>query len=404
MKSEFEHCIRCTICVENCPVFKVNKDYPGPKQAGPDSQRFRLDGEASVDDWVKLCTQCKRCEVACPYGVDPAEIILKAQLKYGKEHLRPPTAHLFANNFYLGTLGSLAAPIANRVTKWGFVQKIFNLMGISTYMPFPSFNFRSMNKSWRWKGRGQRKVVFFHGCFLNFNQPGVGRNIVALLASMGLKVVVPQQTCCGLPALGNGDLDTAKRYAAKNARILAEYIDKGYDVIYSCTSCGQTIMHDYPGIMELPEGRKVSENCYNVHEYILNLIEDGYVTPNFGPVNKTIAYHIPCHLRAAGIGYPAAKLLKMVPGLKLHVMDDNCCGLSGSYGFKTRNAETAQKLGQLAADAVLSVNPDELISDCGACRMQVGNFAKIPAVDPTEILLESLLTAQGAGRKLKRLK
>ncbi|HAR49650.1 MAG TPA: hypothetical protein DCR81_06040, partial [Smithella sp.] len=26
----YEHCIRCTICVENCPVFRVNPDFPGP--------------------------------------------------------------------------------------------------------------------------------------------------------------------------------------------------------------------------------------------------------------------------------------------------------------------------------------------------------------------------------------
>ena len=31
---KFEHCIRCTICVENCPVFRVNPDFV-PKQAGP---------------------------------------------------------------------------------------------------------------------------------------------------------------------------------------------------------------------------------------------------------------------------------------------------------------------------------------------------------------------------------
>jgi glycerol-3-phosphate dehydrogenase subunit C len=66
----FEHCVRCTICVENCPVYKVEPGFPGPKQSGPDAQRFRLDGEKSVDQWVKYCSQCRRCQIACPYGVD----------------------------------------------------------------------------------------------------------------------------------------------------------------------------------------------------------------------------------------------------------------------------------------------------------------------------------------------
>ena len=66
----YEHCIRCTICVENCPVFRVNPAFPGPKQAGPDAQRFRSDREKSADEWVLLCSQCKRCEMACPCGVE----------------------------------------------------------------------------------------------------------------------------------------------------------------------------------------------------------------------------------------------------------------------------------------------------------------------------------------------
>lgn len=67
----FEHCIRCTICVESCPVFRVQPEFPGPKQAGPDAQRFRIGREKSIDDWVLLCSQCKRCEMACPCGVEP---------------------------------------------------------------------------------------------------------------------------------------------------------------------------------------------------------------------------------------------------------------------------------------------------------------------------------------------
>ena len=59
MRKSFEHCIRCTICVENCPVFKVNSSYPGPKQAGPDAARFRIDGEKSIDKWINMCTQCR---------------------------------------------------------------------------------------------------------------------------------------------------------------------------------------------------------------------------------------------------------------------------------------------------------------------------------------------------------
>lgn len=393
MNSPFEHCIRCTICVENCPVFKVNPDFPGPKQSGPDGQRFRLDNEKSIDDWIKNCLQCKRCEVACPYGVNPAEIILEEQLKYGKEHIKPLTQIMFANNYYLGMMGSLAAPIANAITPLNIAKEGMKLIGIDSEVAFPKFHFNSLSKNWPVKGNGSRKVVFFHGCYLNNNAPDVGRGIIDLLVSMGLTVKTPRQWCCGLPALGNGDYATARRFADKNARMLTSYIDRGYDVVYSCTSCGNTLLHDYPGILDVEGGKKIAENTYNIHEYILNLIDDGYVNPTWGAVNRKIAYHIPCHLRAAGIGYPAAQLFRNIPGLEFTILEDNCCGLSGSYGFKKKNKETATKLGTIAATAIKDTGAEAFVSDCGACRMQLGHFAAMPAIDPSEIIIASLKNA-----------
>ncbi len=389
---KFEHCVRCTLCVENCPVFRVNPDFPGPKQAGPDAQRFRLDGERSVDEWVKLCCQCKRCEVACPYGVNVSEIILKAQVKYSSEHMSPFTAHLFANTHYLGKIGSSAAYLTNALTSSAFVKGTLNLLGLSTHLPMPEYRFLTLDRGRKRKGkfRSPRKVVFFHGCYLNFNRPDIGRGIRDLLSNLGCRVVIPHQTCCGLPALGNGDIDMARKFARKNAKVLTEYINKGYAVLYACSSCGLALIHDYPGILELPEGRRIAENTYNVHEFILDSIEEGSLNIEFGEVDRNIAYHIPCHLRALGIGYPAARLFEKIPGLKFRVLDDNCCGLSGSYGFKKKNEETAEKLGIIASSAIKSLHADAVVSDCGACKMQLGYFTGLPSLDPSEVIIESL--------------
>ena len=392
MDFDFQHCIRCTTCVANCPVFKVNPEFPGPKQAGPDAERFRSDHETSIGKWIRLCNQCKRCEVACPYGVNPAQIILREQVRYGEGHFRPLASRVFANNYWLGTVNSIIAPLVNMLTRIHFVKRVLNVFGISTYIPFPQYRVHSMNRSWRWKGRrkNRKKVVFFYGCFLNYNRPDIGRSIRDLLASLGLRVIIPRQVCCGLPALGNGDVKTARKFARKNARILAGYIDRGYDVIYTCTSCGLALTQDYPGILNAPDGKKVSENTYNLHEYVLKLMEEHYIEPVFEPFHRKVAYHIPCHLRASGIGYPAARLFEKIPGLEIHILEDNCCGLSGSYGFKRSNEETSVKLGITARRAIKDVDPDILMSDCGACRMQLEHFSGIPAFDPSEILIKSL--------------
>jgi len=400
---KFEHCIRCTICVENCPVFSVEPKFPGPKQAGPDAQRFRMDGEVSVDSWVLFCSQCKRCETVCPYGVDVSEIILKAQIKYVEEHGRSIANYMFANTYNIGILASAFAPIVNKIINTHLVKNIMRVIGISTYIPFPRYHAFTLSKGRRKVGKASKKVVFFYGCYLNFNRPDIGRKIRSILVSMGLEVITPHQVCCGLPALGNGDLDSARRFANKNAGILVHYINRGYDVVYACTSCGLTLVRDYPGIIALPDGKKISENTYNVHEYILNLMEEGYVNPEFGPIDMRIAYHIPCHLRSLGIGYPAARLFEMVPDLQYQVLDDNCCGLSGTYGFKEKNKEVSVKLGKLATLPILEYAPDAIASDCGACRMQLGGLTGISTIDPSEIIFRSLnmsLSAYGGKKNM----
>ena len=386
----FEHCIRCTICVENCPVFRVQPDFPGPKQAGPDAQRFRIGREKSIDDWVLLCGQCKRCEMACPCGVEPAQIILRVQQRYGLEHPHTPAHLLFANNYYLSALGSMTAPLANRMAASNIGKKILGQMGIATYIPFPKFSFQTLSREKKNRNRGERKVAFFYGCFINFYRPDIGRKIIRMLQSFHINVVLPPQVCCGLPALGNGNLALARTFARKNVASLSNYIDAGYDIVYTCTSCGLCLLQDYQGILEIPEAKKIAENCYDLHEYLLKLIAEREIHPVFREVNRTLAYHIPCHLRALKIGYPAADLMKRIPDLDFTILDDACCGLSGSYGFKKTNEAAALQLGERAVSLVRKTGAAAIISDCGSCRMQMGGLSGMDAFDPAEILCESL--------------
>jgi len=389
MAVSYEHCIRCTICVENCPVFKVNPEYPGPKQAGPDAMRFRIHKETKVDSWITLCTQCRRCEQVCPYDVKPASLILEAQLNYVDEHGPTPSQLLFSNFHAISRLASLFAPVANFVNSLSFVKIAMNWLGLRKDIPFPTFSFHTMQRKQEVPQKGVRKAAFFHGCYLNGNAPDTGRDIVKILQRLGVEVIIPKQVCCGLPALGNGNRKKAVSFAEKNASVLMDTIDQGYDILYSCTSCGHTLIHSYPQLLP-DQGKKIAENSWNMYEYLEMLVNEHIITPNYHEVNKTVAYHIPCHLKGTGKPYPALSMLKMIPNFKLCIVDQHCCGFSGSYGFKEKNKATALQLGKRAVAALEEVHPDFIVSDCGACRMQIESFTEIPVCDPIEIMVQAL--------------
>ncbi|KJS81681.1 MAG: hypothetical protein JM58_16550 [Peptococcaceae bacterium BICA1-8] len=71
-----DHCLKCSTCHTQCPVVANYLAFPGPKQLGPELERLRLargDKEPfEIDEALNYCTNCKRCDMACPHGVKPS--------------------------------------------------------------------------------------------------------------------------------------------------------------------------------------------------------------------------------------------------------------------------------------------------------------------------------------------
>jgi glycerol-3-phosphate dehydrogenase subunit C len=82
--------------------------------------------------------------------------------------------------------------------------------------------------------------------------------------------------------------------------------------------------------------------------------------------------------------------MSLIPGLEYEILDDACCGLNGSYGFKKSNESTAVQLGNRAVSLIRKTGAEHIVADCGSCRMQLGGLSGMTALDPAEILCESL--------------
>ena len=101
--------------------FRVkNPNYPGPKQSGPDGERLRLKSAELYDEALKYCTNCKRCEIACPSDVKIGDIIVRARNKYLAQQHKPAVQKLrdaiLSNTDIMGSLNTPLAPIVNTIT------------------------------------------------------------------------------------------------------------------------------------------------------------------------------------------------------------------------------------------------------------------------------------------------
>lgn len=234
-----------------------------------------------------------------------------------------------------------------------------------------------------------KKVAYYTGCFHNYYYPKVGKATAEVLGRNGISLAVPEQVCCGLPMMAKGNNSGAERNMRFNIEKLVELINQGYAVIASCSSCSLFIKKDYPIYINSEDARKVASNLYHVTEYLLKLDELGLLDKNFSRIEKSVFYHTPCHLRAQAVGQPSVKLLKMIPGICIKKISDECCGMGGAYGYEKSHYDISTDISRkLKLD--LENNPSDIyVTDCGGCGIQINATSGKVAIHPVTILSEA---------------
>ena len=229
-------------------------------------------------------------------------------------------------------------------------------------------------------------IAYFHGCYTNYIDPDIGRSVVEVLEKNGFAVTIPQQECCGLPLISNGYYDLAVRLGEKNIKSLRKSIEKGVEIVFSSPSCGMTLKEEYQSILNLQEASTLGDHLFDVSQFLLRLYDEGRLKTQFKELKETYYYHVPCHLRALQIGLPALELLSLIPGLRVIELPEGCCGLAGSYGFKGEKYAVAREVGEEVFRAVRKLKAQTVISDCEACRMQIGHHTGVKTLHPLQIL------------------
>jgi glycolate oxidase iron-sulfur subunit len=69
-----EKCIKCGLCKELCPVFKILRE----EQISPRGHAILLNHKI-IEDMVYQCSLCKACEEKCPIDVKLCTAIRKAR-------------------------------------------------------------------------------------------------------------------------------------------------------------------------------------------------------------------------------------------------------------------------------------------------------------------------------------
>ena len=397
-ENNFEQCIKCTICTVYCPVAAVNPDYPGPKQAGPDGERLRLKQPDFFDSALKYCLNCKRCEVACPSNVRIGDIIQSARIKYGPQHNTSIRNFVLANTDLVGSLASPFAPIVNTAVALKPVRMVMDkVMAIDHRRVFPKYSHGTFT-SWYRKHAAQqqaqfpKQVAYFHGCYVNYNNPQLGKDLLRIMNALGYGVqLLDKEKCCGVALISNGLYKQARRQAQTNLRSIRTSVSqRDLDVIATSSTCTFTLRDEYPHLLNLGN-EDVRDRIELATRYIYRLLQEGKQNLRFKDTTPLrVAYHTPCHMEKMGWGYYSIELLRMMPGVEVTVLDSQCCGIAGTYGFKKENYKTSQAIGEPLFKQIEASGADIVATDCETCKWQIEMSTSKPCEHPLHILASRL--------------
>jgi glycerol-3-phosphate dehydrogenase subunit C len=406
MDRVFDLCHGCRLCFKYCTSFPTLFEFI---DRDPQQNSETLT-KAEQDQVVDECFQCKLCYVNCPYTpgqsdweLDFPRLMMRAEQVRHRNERRPISEKItdaaFTKTDLNGRAGSMLAPIANMAigTPNSPIRKIMDkTLGIAAERILPPYA-RTRFTTWFTKRGGsklarakQGHTVLFPTCLVEYQNAGIGHDAVKVLEHNGIECTLPSGLqCCGAPALHQGDVDTFRKGASHNIKILAAALrasDAAGDpatISILQPTCGYILKKDYVDYVGGADAELVASRTQDVSEYLWSVHkgEGTALDAEFtGDVPASTTYHAPCHLRAQNIGLKGRDLLKLT-GTKVTVVAE-CSAVDGTWGLRAENVKISRKIATKLATAITKANSESISGDCtlanGGIVLETGHMPVHP--------------------------
>ncbi len=408
---EIEKCHGCGTCLSYCPTALATGDERATPRAKGNLLRSIIDGgldagyleRREFKEVLDYCFNCKLCLTECPTQIDIPGIVIEAKTIYHSK-TSPTNQDKFISILpALSAVASVTPTLASIWAKIKFVRKpIEKLFGIDSRRALPRFH-KPLYKRVRINREvpsAQKKVIYFAGCYANYNDPsGEGLATIEILRRNAIDVrVLDSLRCCGIAKITSGARDDIRDDATWNVSELAKYVNDGFDIIASAPSCGLAIKEDYPGIVANEDSRLVSGHVFDLADYLFRLLKEGTLNTRFGELRKRVTYHNPCHSLPMNVTNQPLELMRLVPGLEVvELPEDRCCGMAGTFGLKSQFYDLSMSVGSNLFSQIQEARVDSVVTTCGTCNMQIAQGTGGKVEHLAKILNDSYRAYEKAG-------
>jgi Fe-S oxidoreductase len=303
----------------------------------------------------------------------------KAELlaPYHERRRRPRQADAFGWIHRWARLGGAVPRLANAASHAPGPSGLLRAMaGITQRREIPRFGRRPFKQAFAARARradagaAHRRVVLWPDTFNNFFFPDTLMAAVAVLQDAGYRVVVPAEPlCCGRALYDDGMIDMARGLWERTMVALGEHIRAGTPVVGIEPSCTAAFRDELPGLFPRDErARRLSAQTHTLGEFLVD-VADSYAVPH---LDGHALVHRHCHHKANMGMDPEVEVLSRM-GLEIEVLDADCCGLAGAFGFEADHDDVSMAAGERALLPAVREADDSalIIADGFCCREQI---------------------------------
>ena len=375
----YDVCHGCRRCFNLCNAFPTLFDLVDESRTG------ELDAVDKKDFW-KVVDQCYLCDMCfmtkCPYvpphplNIDFPHLMLRAKAVSYKKGEVAFRDKLLSSTDAVGKLAAIPIVSAaiNKVNAIPAVRQLMEgVLGVAKERELPSYAARKFRSRARPRSdfpvrdgsNTPGRVAIFATCYVNYNEPGVGHDLLRILEHNAIPVeLVEQEACCGMPKLELGDLDAVAKLKAANIPRLAKLAQRGLAILTPIPSCTLMFKQELPLLFpDDGDVRQVADAMFDPFEYLALRHRDGLLQTDFRQKLGKVSYHVPCHLRVQNIGLRTQEVLSLVPGTELNTVE-RCSGHDGTWGVKKEFFAQSMKIGRPVFKAMAAPAPDYISSDC----------------------------------------
>ncbi|MFN3603454.1 MAG: heterodisulfide reductase-related iron-sulfur binding cluster [Leptonema sp. (in: bacteria)] len=415
----FDICNGCRMCFHYCGSFSKLFQSLDTYAEGDVLKITKEDKEKIVE----LCYHCKLCYINCPYtdkdkhifNLNFAALMQRSVHVQSKKKGVPLRDKILQNSDLAGKLNSnILSTFVNYTMKNEFHRSIIEkILKIHKKKLMPEFH-RTPFAKWFKKHKKIENpkfhVVLFSTCFVNYNNPQIGKDAVFVLEKNQCNVEHPKQNCCGMPGINTGDLDFALKKIKKNIESLYPYAEKNLKILVINPTCSMTLRKEYPLYAGLlgktneekkeweEKAKRISDQCMDITEFLMHLNKQESFSKDFKTTPISIGYHAACHLRAQWKGFPSRDLLKSIPNTQVSFVAE-CCGHNGTWSMKKENFELSLEYGKKAFSNLKSKEANWISTDCPLAALQLKqgmNLKEIP-LHPIQILAKAYRKKEEGG-------